>query len=148
MIIKIGKCITPKILSEIKRISYNITKTKKKEINNYIKEKDILKIKTKGDLLNLNIYQKEEEKCHCLNYFTQQEGNHIINFITGEHDITNWRTVYRNLKHKELYLNNEKVSINKLEKKIKCGTLKIIDKLFLITEYRNKIKKLQNNFQT
>lgn len=47
MIIKIGKCITPEILSEIKRISYNITKTKKKEINNYIKEKDILKIKTK-----------------------------------------------------------------------------------------------------
>ena len=100
-----------------KRLERKLIKTLNPDLNKFKKNRNE-NIKIKGDLLNLNIYQKKEGKCYCLNDFTQQEGNHIINFITGEHDITNWRTLYRKLKHKELYLNNEKVSINKLEKRL------------------------------
>lgn len=132
-----------------KRLERKLIKILNPDLNKFKKERNS-NIKIKGDILDLYTYTKEDESCYCLNYFTQQSGNHTIQFKTGNHDISNWRTIYKNLKNKDIYLNQEKISISKLEKrikKLKNGTIEIIDKPFFIKEYRKKLKDVKNNFK-
>lgn len=102
----------------------------KPDLNSYFKKnnKKRKQIKKNINLLNLNEYDNGKEKSLCLNYFTCLDGYQKINYKTGDLDVTNWRTVYHNLKYKKIKLNNIEVNCSKLQKLLKhskSGTLEI-----------------------
>lgn len=123
----------------------------KPDLNSYFKKnnKKRKQIKKNINLLNLNEYDNGKEKSLCLNYFTCLDGYQKINYKTGDLDVTNWRTVYHNLKYKKIKLNNIEVNCSKLQKLLKhskSGTLEIWNKEeFILNNFRKETRKLETD---
>lgn len=134
-----------------KRLERMLIKILNPDLNTFMKkDRKKEKLKKNIDLLKLSEFNNGKEKCYCLNYFTNQESNEgyqKIEFINGDLDISNWRTIYQNLKNKRIKLNNVEMNFSKFQKlfkKTKSGTLELweIEK-FNINEYRKELRKLE-----
>lgn len=127
-----------------KRLERKLIKLLNPDLNSFYKNKT-KSIHPKGNVLNLTEYWNGNEKCFCLNFFTNSTDNIEIKFKNGNLDISNWRTVYDHLKESNIELNGKAMKFSKFEKEIKKlneGIIKIKKNIFNIQKYRREINVL------